>query len=195
MKRSSLLVLVLALLGAAAGRGATLSERAAAIDAPALGAEVKLAGPLQVGRAEIVPAEGTRVRSLLAGGAPCGVVLEGPAALRYRVEDRFSIPVAERNVRRFSTLKTRRDGEVFEISEELFGAAVWGWGLAQAGEASMGGPALPDWAAKLLAGRRFGPPSNDLLAAEANGVDGARYALMRGKWIDLLLHVDPHVGE
>ena len=187
------ILLVLALFHAAAGRGATLAERAAQIDAPARGGEVTLAGPLQVGRARIVPAEGTRVRALMAGGVPCGLVLEGPAQLRYRVEDRFSAPVAERNVRRFSTLKTKREGETFEISEELSGAVVWGWGLSEAGQAS--GAGIPDWAAKLLAGRRFTPPSHDLLAAEANGVEGARYALLRGALVDLLLQVDPRAGE
>lgn len=190
------ILLVLAFFHAAAGRSATLAERAAQIDAPARGGEVTLAGPLQVGRGQIVPAEGTRVRTLMAGGVVCGLVFEGPAELRYRVEDRFSAPVAERNVRRFSTLKTKRlreETETFEISEELTGAVVWGWGLGEAGQAS--GAGIPDWAAKLLAGRRFTPPSHDLLAAEANGYEGARYALMRGDLIDLLLQVDPRFGE
>jgi hypothetical protein len=107
--RSCILVLALAPF-CAEGRAATLSERAAQIDGPALGGYVTLAGPLAVGRAEIAPAKGTRVRALLAGGVPCGLVFEGPAQLRYRVEDRFSAPVAERNVRRFSTLKTKPVG-------------------------------------------------------------------------------------
>ncbi len=175
------------------GWGATLAERAAQIDAPERGGEVTLAGPLKVGRAEIVPAAGTRVRSLLAGGVPCGLVIEGPAQLRYRVEDRFSIPVAERNVRRFATLTTRREKETLEISEELSGAVVWAWGLGEAGEAK--GAGLPDWAAKLLAGRRFPAPSHDLLANEGNGIEGSRYALLRGDLVDLLLHVDPRVRE
>lgn len=190
--RSILLALALA---PAAARGATLSERAAAIDAPARGGEVTLAGRLRIGRAEIVPATGTRVRALMAGGVPCGLAFEGPAQLRYRVEDRFSVPVAERNVRRFSTLKMKREGDALEISEELSGAVVWGWGLTPAGETAGTGNGLPDWTAKLLAGRRFTPPSHDLLAAEANGFEGARYALLRGDLIDLLLHVDPRVGE
>ena len=151
-----------------------------------------LSGPLKVGRGEIVPAAGTRVRALLAGGVPCGLVFEGPAQLRYRVEDRFSAPVAERNVRRFSTLKTARQGETLEISQEISGAVVWGWGLAEAGQGS--GPGLPDWAGKILAARHFPPPSHDLLASEANGAGGARYALMHGE-VDLLLEVDPRAGE
>src|SRR5918993_561931 len=118
MLRSGVLTLVLVFCGAASSRGATLAERAAQIDAPARGGEVTLAGPLKVGRAEIVPEPGTRVRTLMAGGVPCGLVFEGPAQLRYRVEDRFSVPVAERNVRRFSTLKTKSEGGALDISEE-----------------------------------------------------------------------------
>ena len=193
-------VLVLAFCGSAASRGATLAERAAQIDAPERGGEVTLAGPLQIGRAEIVPEPGTRVHTLMMagniGGVPCGLVIEGPAQLRYRVEDRFSIPVAERNVRRFSTLLTKRlnkGTEALEISTRLDGAVVWGRGLGEAGPAT--GAALPDWAAKLLADRRFPAPSHDLLAAEANGHEGARYALMRAELADLLLRVDPRAGE
>ncbi len=191
--RSILLVLSIALGSAASSRGATLAERAAQIDAPARGGEVTLAGPLKVGRAEIVPAAGTRVRTLMAGGAPCGLVFEGPAELRYRVEDRFSIPVTERNVGRLSTLKMKRDGDALEISEELSGAVIWGWGLGEEGQAK--GAGLPDWAEKLLAGRRFTPPSHALLTAEANGIEGMRYGLLRGDLIELLLHVDPRQGE
>ncbi|HEX3126860.1 MAG TPA: M1 family aminopeptidase [Thermoanaerobaculia bacterium] len=193
--RSSALLLVSILGTAAAGHGATLAERATAIDSPTRGGEVTLSGPLKVGRAEIAPAEGTRVRALMAGGVPCGLVFDGPARLRYRVEDRFSIPVAERNVHRFWELKTKPSDQGLEISEDLSGAVVWGWGLSQAtGEATASGPGLPGWAADLLVGRRFRPPSHDLLESEANGVAGARYALLGGG-ADLLLSVDPRVGE
>ena len=72
-------LLVFALFVSAPGPGATLSERAAQIDAPTRGGVLTLSGPIQVGRAEIVPAKGTLVRSLMAGGVPCGLVVEGPA--------------------------------------------------------------------------------------------------------------------
>ncbi|HET9227705.1 MAG TPA: M1 family aminopeptidase [Thermoanaerobaculia bacterium] len=186
-------LLVLALFASAPGRGATLTERAAQIDAPTRGGVLTLSGPIQVGRAEIVPAKGTLVRSLMAGGVPCGLVVEGPAQLVYRVEDRFTLPVAERNVRRLNTLTTKRKGDVLEISDELSGAVIWGWGLGEAGAAS--GAGLPDWASKLLAGRRFTPPSHDLLATEANGQTGARYALLRGEAVEMLVHVDPRARE
>jgi aminopeptidase N len=196
VRSAIVLVLALAIGGAAVGQGATLAERAAAIDAPAPGGELKLDGPLKVGRAEIVPAAGTRVHVLLALGTPCGVVFDGPARLSYRVEDRFSAPVAERNVRRASTLSVTRAGQGVEIAEDLSGAVVWGWGLGPADEkTAAAGTALPDWAAKLLTGRRFAPPSHDLLAAEANGGNGVRYALLRASRNDLLLQVDPPAGE
>ncbi|HEV2855097.1 MAG TPA: M1 family aminopeptidase [Thermoanaerobaculia bacterium] len=191
-----ILAIIAVFLGPAAIWAATLAERAATIDAPVPGKELKLSGPLKVGRAEIVPAEGTRVRTLIASGTPCGLVVEGPARLRYRVEDRFSAPVAERNVRRGSSLNTTKAGQGIEIATDLDGAVIWGWGLSPAEEtaaAANGSPQM-EWAAKILNGRRFAPPSHSLLAAEANGVDGLRYALLRGR-NDLLLLVDPRAGE
>ena len=193
--RPVVVALAAALSAAVASEGATLSERAAGIDSPVRGGEVTLAAPLKVGRAEITPAPGTRVRAMLAQGIPCGLVFEGPARLVYRVEDRFSAPVAARNVHRISSLSTSPAGQGLEISEDLSGVVVWGWGLGEAGEKETGGAAVPDWAAKLLAGRRFAPPSHDLLAAEANGANGVRYALLRGGFVELLLHVDPRTGE
>lgn len=190
----AVLVLALTLGSTAAGQGATLAERAAAIDAPAPGGELKLTAPLAVGRAEITPAAGTRVRALLAHGAPCGLVVDGPARLRYRVEDRFSVPVAERNVRRASSLSAKPTDQGFEITMDLSGAVVWGWDLGQEGAAASAGAALPQWATKLLAGRRFTPPSHDLLDAEANG-EGVRYALLHGRKENLLLRVDPPAAE
>lgn len=190
----STLVFSLVLWGAGrASLAATFPERAAAVDAPAVGGEVSLAGPLQVGRAAIVPLPGTHVRILTALGTPCGLVVDGPARLAYRVEDRFSAPVAERNVRRAPFLIAKRVGQGLEITTELAGAVIWGWGLGPAGEPGAG--ALPEWAGKLLAGRRFSPPSHDLLAAQANGAEGVRYVLLHLAKNDLLLQVDPRAGD
>jgi hypothetical protein len=189
------LVLALALAGAAAGQAATLEERAAAIDAPVRGGELTLATPLQIGRATISPLAGAHVRALLAQGTPCGLVIEGPAHLHYLVEDRFSAPVAQRNASRTHDLDVTPAGQGIAIDVDLAGATIWGWGLGQAGETAAGGPALSDWAAKLLAGRRFTPPSHALLTAEANGVSGVRYALLRGRFSDLLLQVDPRDAQ
>ena len=97
--RSRVVLVVLALCISVPSRAAdfaTLAERAAQIDAPTRGGVITLSGPIQVGHAEIVPAKGTLVRSLMAGGVPCGLVVEGPAQLLYRVDDRFTLPVAER---------------------------------------------------------------------------------------------------
>ncbi len=190
----------LALAGAAPGRGGPLADRAAAIDGPRVGAPIALAAPLAVGRGEIAVAPGARVHPLFAQGVPCGLLVDGPARFRYRVEDRFSVPVAERNLKRVSALAPARSEAGLEVNEELTGAVVWGWGLAPPGEAAAmpapGAPgALPAWAAKLLAARRFTPPSHDLLAAEANGNADLRYALLFGRRENLLLHVDPAAGE
>src|SRR4030095_10066535 len=110
-------------------------------DAPASGTEVTLTAPLKIGRAEIAPAAGTRVRTLLAHGLPGGVVFAGPAHLRYRVEDRFSVPMAERNLRWFPAFKLTRAGQELEIGADLAGAVVWGWGLGEAGGETTGGRA------------------------------------------------------
>lgn len=112
----SLLVLALAVCPAS-GHAVTLAERAAAIDAPSRGPEIALDAPLQVGRAAIAPAAGTRVRTLLADGVACGLAVEGPARLTYRVEDPFSVPVAERNARRISALRVTPTGPETEIDE------------------------------------------------------------------------------
>lgn len=204
----SLVILALVLGGEAAGRAATLAERAAAIDAPVRGPELTLDAPLKVGRATIVPAAGTRVRVLLAdgiggmggmGGMPCGLVFEGPSRLVYRIEDRFSAPVAERNLLRMSSMTPKPAGQGLELTEDLSSAIVWGWGLSEASPATetggVGGAGLPGWASKLLAGRRFAPPSHDLLAAEANAANGVRYALLRAGLTELRLRVDPRAGE
>lgn len=196
---------------AAAPAGAdTLANRAVSIDLPRRGAEVHLDGSLKVGRAEIQPLAGTHVYVLLARDGACGVLVDGKARLTYRVDDRFSVPVAERNLRRTSGLEPRVEKGVLTVSDELAGAVVWGWDLAP--QAPDDGPspwalpgvssetalrrasALPDWADGALADRRFTPPSHDLLAAAANGVKGLRYALLRGSET-LMLHVDPAHGE
>ena len=100
----------LALAGAAPARGGPLADRAAAIDGPRVGAPIALAAPLAVGRGEIAVAPGARVHPLFAQGTPCGLLVEGPARFRYRVEDRFSVPVAERNLKRISSLASAGSG-------------------------------------------------------------------------------------
>jgi hypothetical protein len=188
---------VLAALAAPLHAG-PLAARAAAIDSPRRGDVVTLTGPLLLGRGEILPAAGTRVYALLADGVPCGLLVDGRARFRYRVEDRFSMPVAERNFTRSSSLEPRRVGAALSVEEQLTGAVVWGWGMTpppapDAAPSSMA--ALPRWAAEQLADRRFSPASHDLLEAEANGDLGLRYAVLGGEDDLLLLHVDPVAGD
>ena len=190
-------IVALALTTSAAASAQTLADRAAAIDAPRRGAEVALDGPLVVGHGEIAPAQGTRVYALLAGdGVRCGVLVDGKAKLIYRVDDRFSVPVAERNFRRGSSLVPEVKQEVLTVSEELTGAVVWGWGVVpgSGSTATAAAPALPSWAADLFDDRRFPWASHDLLAAEANRNQELRYALLHGDE-PMLLHVDPAGGE
>lgn len=190
-------IAALVLATSAAASAQSLADRAAAIDAPRRGAEVALDGPLVVGHAEIAPAPGTRVYALLGANAvPCGLLVDGKAKLTYTVDDRFSVPVAERNLRRGSSLVPVVKQEVLTASEDLTGAVVWGWGLVpgSGGTAAAAASALPSWATDLFDERRFPWASHDLIAAEANRNEGLRYALLRGD-DPMLLHVDPAGGE
>ncbi|HEX2252323.1 MAG TPA: M1 family aminopeptidase [Thermoanaerobaculia bacterium] len=176
---------------------ARFARLATAIDRPAVGAAVVLGGPLVVGRATITPAAGTAVRLLLAGSDPVGLWVDGPAALSYAVEDRFSVPVARRNVKRAAAFGgSEQDGRLM-ITDPLRGAVVWSWSLA-AGAARDSAPVAGDtafspWAAEVLQQALFSPPSNLLLqerGAEGAGA-GAAYALFDGEREDLRLVVDP----
>ena len=214
VRRHAAVCAAIAMLTAAATHAETLADRAVSIDLPRRGAEVHLDGPLKVGRAEILPLASTRVYALLSRDGACGLLVDGKARLVYRVDDRFSVPVAERNLRRTSDLVPQVEKGVLTLDDELAGAVVWGWDLAPppsgapdetpspwavpggSSEAALRrASALPDWADGALADRRFTPPSHDLLAAaDPNGVPGLRYALLRGRET-LMLHVDPVHGE
>jgi hypothetical protein len=163
------------------------------------------------------------VRSLDCAGNPCGLALVGAWRLEYRVEDVFSIPVANRNVTQASDLRTERRKETLVIVEQVSGALLWGWDLPAAaatasqddgpggagdGAGAMGSTSrsvegaagevtgvIPQWAARLFASGYFSPPSHTLLAAAANRVPGAAYALFDGAEESLLLEVDPAAGE
>ena len=71
----------------------------AALERPAVTGQVDAPALLRVGRAEIRPTTGAKLLVLSAGGRACGLVLDGPGRLVYRVEDRFSVPVAARNLK------------------------------------------------------------------------------------------------
>jgi hypothetical protein len=57
---------------------------------------------LKVGRAQIRPANPGNVSALVADGRICGVLVSGRSSLRYLVEDRFSLPLAQYNLRGLS---------------------------------------------------------------------------------------------
>ena len=196
LRVSVLAAAVVALAGTAAAAPA-LPELAAAIDAPRVGAAVKLDGPIALGRGTISPAAGTAVRLLTAAGEPVGLLVDGPAAFRYVVEDRFSVPVARRNVRRASALQASEEGGRLVVSQQLRQAVVWDRRLARsiAGSAAGGGEgaggALPGWAAEILQQATFSLPSTELLWSAGSGAGESTYALLDGERKDLLLSVDP----
>lgn len=197
---------------------ASLSERASAIDRPRVGPEVEVGAELEVGRATFGVGPNTSARLLLAGEEPVGVLLGGSVAVRYVVEDRFSIPVAQRNLGE-SPLSGKVTGGKLVIETSAKGVAVWSWAIAgrlAAGldDAGAGGDAgsgdgnggdggggdgatasarsLPDGLAGILENALFTPPSNDLLHDRGLGGDPAMaYVLVNGGDEDLLLRVDP----
>ena len=99
------------------------------IETPQISGQIDSALTLAVGRAEIRPSPGARVFVLSADGRACGVLVDGPATLTYRVQDTFSIPLARRNVGRASGIAVREAGSEMTLSAALQGAAVWGWNL------------------------------------------------------------------
>jgi hypothetical protein len=189
----SVLLLVFSAAPSAAG---TMAELAAAIDAPAAGPAVRLDGPVRVGRGELT---GGSARLLMAGGEPCGLLLGGPVTLRYTVEDRFSRPVAMRNLANASGGRGNKLAADGVLTATFQGAVVWGWELAAAAAGGAGGAfgteggagesgaappaaggALPPWAAAILDRPFFSPPSSELISARRLGGKGVAYALLGG---------------
>ena len=116
-------LIVLAAAVVSAGDGETpaptpaLAQLFGALQRPSVSAVVDAPAELRVGRARIEPAGGSRLLVLSAGDRVCGLLLDGPARLTYRVEDRFSIPLAVRNLKRASGVDSARadDGLVFIV--------------------------------------------------------------------------------
>jgi hypothetical protein len=175
-----------------------LMLRAATIDRPQVGATVEIGGAIAVGRGTVTPAAGTAVKLLVAAGEPVGLLVDGPAAFRYVVDDRFSLPVAKRNAKRVSGVgATEADGKlVFE--EKLGSAVIWSRQLAAATGASAAGAAgtLPKRSTEVL-DKLIGtaPPSHDLLEEQGLGGQGRAWALLHGAGRDLVLRVDPVVDR
>ncbi len=167
------------------------AREAAGIDRPVPGPGAALESPVEIGRARIEPGEGATVRPLWAGDRRCGVLLEGPLTLRYRVDDPVSAPVARRNARKASHLHAVGDGKRLELVEALEGAVLWGWELPEAGGGTSSEGELPAWARGILKDPMFPRPSEELLTARALGGRGLVYGLLHGSRDELVLLVDP----
>jgi len=174
--------------------GPSLAERSTALDAPSVGRVLAVDGPIDVGRGRF---EGGTVRLLSAAGEPVGVLVDG-GRFSYRVEDRFSVPVARRNVKRATSLAPAEEGGVLTVADGVKTAAVWDRALAAAlddahpptdGEppaASTVG--LPAEIRGMLTDRFFTAPSVELLAAEGRDLS---YGLIAGAGEDLIVWTDP----
>ncbi len=191
-------VVTLALGLAAPAAGFDLAAWSRAVDHPTPGGTVELAGPLAVGSATLEPLQGCTVRELVANGERCGLLFEGPVKLTFTVADRFSVPVARRNLKKNTKIAPKRDDTSgLEIVETLRSAVVWGFGLTgapAAGEAATPGT-LPEWVEKILDRPLFAPPSHDLAQAAFGGAAGMSVALLRAPKDTLLLRVDPTVDQ
>ena len=194
-RRSVFSFIALFALASASGLAAGPADPTAVaprIDAPVPGPGVPLTTAIEVGHARIVPGEGATVRPLWAGETRCGVLVEGPLTLRYRVADAMSVPVARRNARKASHMRaSAAEGGALELVEPLEGAVLWGWALPEAGGGAPRGGGLPAWAARIVEDPLFPKPSEALLAARALGGTGLVYGLMHGSKDELGLLVDP----
>jgi len=173
--------------------GTDLAGLVAALESPRLGGALETPGVLEVGRARLTPAAGTGAWALVAAGRPCGILFDGPVAFTYRVEDRFTIPLARRNLRRAGDVKTSEEEGALVLTKVLRGAAVWGWDLpglvAGAPEGRAGEP--PGWLRDLLAKKLDANPGRDLATTLLNGPEGYRFGLLPGAGDDLVLDFDP----
>ena len=185
-------------LGKAGLRLSRLVALADAVDAPRVGRSVTVEGPIRVGRASFEPGAGSTLRLLVAEGEPVGLLLTGPARLTYVVDDRFSLPVAQRNLRRAAALTGQVDGGRLVIREDVKSAAIWSWQIAaaaagEAGAGEGGGEPLPAALAEIIDNLYTTPPSVEMLTERAtrHAGPGIAYALVEGAQDDLLLSVDP----
>ena len=165
-----------------------------ALRAPTIVGTLPVPEKLSVGHAEIRPGAGSRLYLIAAQGEPCGWVLDGRSTLIYRVDDRFSIPIAKRNSKQAKKLAVTSTPDLLTITTELDGAAVWGWdpGLGVAIPAS-GSTALPGWLTDIVERKFADNPERDMLLSRANGEPIYRGAIFHGAGTgeDLFLDHDP----
>jgi hypothetical protein len=181
-------------------RVSRLQTLADGIDTPKVGRTVEVHGPIRLGRATFEPGSGAGLRLLLAGSEPVGLLLGGSWTLTYAVEDRFSQPVAQRNVNRAASLTAQAEGGRLVVRETVKSAAVWSWQLAAAaaGETPVddtSGGAFPAALQEILDNLLATPPSPEMLTdrTTAHAGPGIAYALVEGTRDDLVLVVDPAV--
>ncbi|MEO7795588.1 MAG: M1 family aminopeptidase, partial [Thermoanaerobaculia bacterium] len=130
-------------------------------------------------------------------GVACGFWVKGPAAFTYRITDRFSEPVAARNLRTASSLTTTREGGVLEVALTLEEAVFWSWDLVAATPPAAG-ETLPvpfsPWARSILDKLLGANPARDLSLARANAGSGYVHGLLRSSKGDFALDVDPRAN-
>ena len=172
------------------------------IDRPAVGPRVDLGGEIAVGRATVRPRSGTAVHLLTAGDEPVGVLIAGPGRLAYRVEDRFSIPVARRNRGEGADLASDMEDGALVVGSGFDFAALWGWELGEWAaaraleDAGDSDAAFPQPLRNRLSGALFNPPSTSLLEEKGIASGGGRvYGLFTGGAEDVLLSIDPVVDN
>ena len=186
-------VALLALARAAPQVPATLDAAAfAAIELPRITGEIVPPAQLVVGQAEIRPLPGTRVLVMSALDRHCGVIVDGPASLTYRVRDRFSQALARRNAGRSDGLVLLDNAGEVSLSGTLRHTAIWGWNPEWAsGSVRPAAGTLPDGLQQILESKLETNPGRDMLLSLGNGDSGFRWALLQRDGDPLMLDVDP----
>lgn len=162
-----------------------------ALRAPSVGGATAPDRVLSFGHAEIRPAAGTRWSALLVQDEVCGFVLDGPATFVYRVEDRFSLQVAKRNLKKVRRIDVRESNGVLTLTLPLDGAAVWGWGLDLGALSEPTAPrAVPSWLAQTLEAKLADIPERDMVLSRFDGDAAYRWALLRAGGEAFQLDVD-----
>jgi len=153
----------------AQGLSGDLPAQFQAIAAPVIVGRLDAPAAIAVGRGVLQPAQGAPVYVLSANGKPCGVLIDGPASLLYRVEDRFSLPLARRNLRKADGITVSEADSGLRVSVSLRGAAVWAWDLDIGPWTAQQNIAAPPWLAETMERRRSPNPARDMLLAAWNG--------------------------
>ena len=193
---SRFLALALSLVFTCAGLAAQALDPAAlgrAIETPTVVRELPLGAALAIGHGELRIQSGTKVYLLAADGVACGFWLKGPATFTYRITDRFSDPVAARNLKSASSLSATREGGVLQTVMILEEAVVWSWDLLSTTPPAEG-EKLPvpfsPWAGSVIDKLLSANPARDVSLARANGGKGYVHALLRSDKGTFVLDVD-----